>query len=88
YIPTTPDVRFKAQAWIETFGSRASKEAGSLFNMLLAPLQKAFGPLLGKAHYLMLSGAIGFPLLALWLIVALYLGKTFRKAIHDKKVIC
>src|SRR6185436_12251242 len=43
YIPTTPDVRFKAQAWIETFGSRASKEAGSIFNMLLAPLQKAFG---------------------------------------------
>lgn len=88
YIPTTPDVRFKAQAWIETFGSRASKEAGSLFNMLLAPLQKAFGPLLGKAHYLMLSGAIGFPLLALWLFVAIYLGKTFRKAIHDKKVVC
>ena len=88
YIPTTPDVRFKAQAWIETFGSRSSKEAGSLFNMLLAPLQKAFGPLLGKAHYLMLSGAIGFPLLTLWLIVALYLGKTFRKAINEKKVVC
>ncbi len=38
YIPTTPDVRFKAQAWIETFGSRASKEAGSIFNMMFAPL--------------------------------------------------
>ena len=32
YIPTTPDVRFKAQAWIETFGSRSSKQDGSVFN--------------------------------------------------------
>lgn len=88
YIPTTPDVRFKAQAWIETFGSRASKEAGSLFNMLLSPLQTAFGVLAGRAHYLMFSGAFGFPLLALWLITAIYLGKTFRKNIENKTVVC
>ncbi len=88
YIPTTPDVRFKAQAWIETFGSRASKEAGSLFNMLLAPLQAALGTIVGRARYLMLSGSIGFPLLVLWLITALYLGRTFRKAIDSKKVVC
>lgn len=88
YIPTTPDVRFKAQAWIETFGSRASKEAGSLFNMLLSPLQSAFGKLAGRHYYLLFSGCIGFPLLALWLIVAIYLGNTFRKAIDSKKVVC
>lgn len=88
YIPTSPDVRFKAQAWIETFGSRASKEAGSLFNMLLSPLQTAFGAIAGRAHYLMLSGALGFPLLAFWFIVAIFLGKSFRKAVGEKKVIC
>jgi ATP:ADP antiporter, AAA family len=88
YIPTTPDVRFKAQAWIETFGSRASKEAGSLFNMILAPLQTAFGVIAGRAHYLMLSGCLGFPLLAFWLVVAVFLGKRFRKAVDEKKVIC
>lgn len=88
YIPTTPDVRFKAQAWIETFGSRASKEAGSLFNMLLAPLQNALGAIAGKARYLMLSGSIGFPLLVLWLITAIYLGRTFRRAVENKKVVC
>jgi len=88
YIPTTHDVRFKAQAWIETFGSRASKEAGSLFNMLLKPLQTAFGALAGRAHYLTLSGIIGFSLLGVWLFVALYLGKNFRQAIEEKKVIC
>jgi AAA family ATP:ADP antiporter len=88
YIPTTPDVRFKAQAWIETFGSRASKEAGSIFNMLLAPLQSSLGAIAGRAKYLMLSGSLGFPLLALWLITAIYLGKTFKKAIDNKKMVC
>lgn len=88
YIPTTPDVKFKAQAWIETFGSRASKEAGSIFNMLLTPLQSAFGAFTGRAYYLALSGALGFPLLALWFFVAVYLGRTFRKAIDTKSVVC
>ncbi len=88
YIPTTPDVRFKAQAWIETFGSRASKEAGSIFNMLLTPLQSAFGALSGRGYYLMLSGSLGFPLLAVWLVVAIFLGKTFKKAIEEKSVVC
>lgn len=88
YIPTTPDVRFKAQAWIETFGSRASKEAGSIFNMLLTPLQSAFGTIAGRSYYLILSGCLGFPLLGLWLIVALFLGKTFKKAIEEKRVVC
>lgn len=88
YIPTTHDVRFKAQAWIETFGSRASKEAGSIFNMALAPLQKAFGVIAGRAQYLLLSGCLGFPLLIFWFITALYLGKTFHKAVESKKTIC
>lgn len=88
YIPTTSDVRFKAQAWIETFGSRASKEAGSIFNMLLHPLQKIFGELAGRSYYLILSGFLGFPLLALWFATALFLGKNFRKAIDENKVIC
>jgi AAA family ATP:ADP antiporter len=88
YIPTTPDVKFKAQAWIETFGSRSSKQAGSVFNMSLSPLQKAFGELIGKSHYMMLSGILCFPLLGLWFIVAIFLGRSFRKAIRDNSVIC
>lgn len=88
YIPTTPDVRFKAQAWIETFGSRASKEAGSLFNMSLTPLQSAFGAVTGRSYYLLLSAITGFPLLALWLATAIFLGTAFRKAVEGKKVVC
>ncbi|MBN2479829.1 MAG: hypothetical protein JXA94_06340 [Parachlamydiales bacterium] len=88
YVPTTPDVKFKAQAWIETFGSRSSKQGGSLFNMLLSPLQSAFGNVIGKSYYLYISGILCFPLLGLWLIMAIFLGKTFRKAVRENKVIC
>jgi len=48
----------------------------------------SIGLLAGRAYYLMLSGALGFPLLALWLIVALYLGRTYRGAIEAKRVVC
>jgi len=88
YIPTTPDVRFKAQAWIETFGSRASKEAGSIFNMLMAPLQHSLGVVAGRSWYLILSGCLGFPLLALWFAIALFLGRTYRKSVESKKIVC
>lgn len=88
YIPTTPDVKFKAQAWIETFGSRSSKQAGSMFNMALKPLQVAFGPVVGKSHYMLLSGCVCFPLLALWLVVAIFLGRSFKRAIREDTLIC
>ena len=88
YIPTTPDVKFKAQAWIETFGSRTSKQTGSIFNMSLGPLQAAFGAALGKSYYLALSGVLCFPLLALWLVMALFLGKSFKKAVGSNLTIC
>lgn len=88
YIPTTTDVRFKAQAWIETFGARASKEVGSIFNMGLKPLQSIFGELAGKSYYLGLSGLIGFPLLIVWFIIAVYLSNKYSNAIKEKKVIC
>lgn len=88
YIPTTPDVKSKAQAWIETFGSRSSKQAGSVFNMSLSPLQSSFGALAGRAHYLMLSGIVCFPLLALWLLIAIFLGRSFNTAVNEKRVIC
>lgn len=88
YIPTTAEVHFKAQAWIETFGSRTSKGAGSLMNALLEPLQRAFGQVIGKSHYLLLSGVVGFPFVLLWFFVAVYLGKTYKKAVTANTVVC
>jgi AAA family ATP:ADP antiporter len=88
YIPTTHDVRFKAQAWIETFGSRASKEGGSIFNMSLAPLQKSLGAAAGRARHIMLSSYLGFGLVIAWFFIALFLGRTYKKAVDQNKVVC
>jgi AAA family ATP:ADP antiporter len=88
YIPTSESARFKAQAWIEAFGGRIAKEAGSIFNMSLKPLQAAFGEVAGKAHYLTLTGVVGYPLIAIWVVLSIYLGKTWKKAVDEKRVVC
>lgn len=88
YIPTTHDVRFKSQAWIETFGSRGSKEAGSIFNMSLGYFQRTLGPVLGRARYIAIGGYMCFSLIIVWFFTALYLGKTYKKAIDEKRVVC
>lgn len=88
YIPTTHDVRFKSQAWIETFGSRGSKEAGSILNMSYGPLQRAFGAELGRTYYVALAGTFGAALVVIWFFTALFLGRTYNKAIETKSVVC
>jgi len=88
YIPTSHDVKFKAQAWIETFGSRTSKQIGSMFNMSLSPLQSVFGSTIGKSYYLLMSGVVCVPLLLFWLGIALLLGRTFTTAVKNNSLIC
>lgn len=88
YIPTTPDVRFKSTAWIETFGSRSAKETGAAFNMLLRPLQSRFGEVVGRLRHVAYSAYLGFAIVFVWFFVAFYLGKTYKKAIAEKKVVC
>jgi AAA family ATP:ADP antiporter len=79
YIPTTPDVHFRIQAWTDVFGARGAKQIGSIFNMLFI--------IIGKAKYLMLGRAIGFPLVITWIATTFYLGKTCEKAVSEKKII-
>lgn len=88
YIPTSHDARFKAQAWIETFGSRLSKEGGSLFNMLLKEFKKTMGAVAGRAQYLAWSSYVGFSLVAVWFLVAVYLGKKHKRALEKNEIVC
>ena len=104
YIPTTKDVRYKSQAWIESFGSRGSKAAGSAINdqhksvmLTNGPewadpvFRKAnmFGPNdVGSFWYMALSSYLFIGILGLWVVVALYLGRTYQKAVDQNKVVC
>lgn len=80
YIPTTPESKYKAQAWIETFGSRASKGGASVVN--------AFRSTLGVSTFLTMSALISFGLIGFWVMIALYVAKSYNTAIKEKKVVC
>ena len=88
YVPTSHDVKYKSQAWIETFGSRSSKAAGSGINLMKKPFQNWFGPANGLTYLIAFSSYLSFGLLGAWLLVALYLGKTYEKAVAEDKVVC
>lgn len=81
YIPTTPDVRSKSQAWIETFGSRGAKQTASVFNKLYKWLNN-------PSLYMMCAGVFGFGVIIIWLGVAVFLGNTYNRAIREKRVVC
>lgn len=87
YVPTSEEVKYKSQAWIETFGSRSSKAAGSGINLLQGPFVNMFGAS-GVAMHIAVCTYLSFGLLAAWFFVALYLGKTYDKAIKEQKVVC
>lgn len=88
YVPTTKEVRYKSQAWIETFGSRSSKATGSGFNLLKKPFQGWFGPVDGLAYLIALGAYMSIGLIGAWLLVALYLGKTYERAVEQDRLVC
>ena len=88
YVPTSHDVKYKSQAWIETFGSRGSKAAGSGVNMSQGLFTSRFGLEGGLTAFIAFSSYLSFGLIAAWLLVALYLGKTYEKAVEQDKVVC
>lgn len=88
YVPTSQEVKYKSQAWIETFGSRSSKAAGSGVNLLKKPFQAWKGDVAGLTLLLSLSTGLSLTLLVAWFFVALYLGKTYEKAVAKNEVVC
>lgn len=81
YIPTTKDIKFKAKAWIDTFGTKFSKGFGSMF----ASLSSSVGAHAGLAG--MVTGIFFGSLMLLWFITSWLLGKTYEKAIKNNKII-
>lgn len=79
YIPTTKEIKFKAKAWTDAFGSRIAKSFGSAFNVMLKNTSKATA--------LFSSLALSLSLASLWLIIVYLLGRTLQDAIDNKKVI-
>lgn len=80
YIPTSPDTKYKAQAWLEMFGSRGSKA--------IAASISSYRPILGVNLFIsyVALGAIGG--VAAWMFVAVYVAKTYTTAIKENRIVC
>ena len=88
YIPTSEDTRYKAQAWIEVFGSRGSKTIGSMINNLKLPLTNYLGATTGLTVFLSIASLTSFSLLALWIFIAFFVPAQYNKAIKDDTLVC
>jgi len=88
YIPTSKDSKYKAQAWIEMFGSRLAKGTGSFINTWRTPLVSQYGLIDGVAKFLTFSSIISFGSIGVWLFVAIYVAKTYDAAIKEKRIVC
>jgi len=80
YIPTSKQVKYKSQAWIETFGSRGAKASASIAN-----LSKG---MLGFATYLTITVYFSLGLAAIWFFIALFLARRCNEAIAKKELVC
>lgn len=80
YIPTSEDVKFKSQAWIETFGSRLAKASSSFVNLTKGAL--------GAQLYLAMTVCMCLGLSAVWFFIALYLAGQCNKALKHNEIIC
>ncbi len=81
YIPTSKEAKYKAQSWIEMFGSRSSKGIGSYVNTFRAKLGTV-------GAFVNFTSVISLALIGGWLLVVVYAATMYNKAIKEKRVVC
>lgn len=79
YIPTVKDMKFKSKSWIDTFGKKFARGAGSSFNILA---KSVGGAVTSNIHGIFFTGIV-----VLWSGVAFFLGRRFEKAVKRGEVI-
>lgn len=74
YIPTSKSIKYKSKAWIDMFGLRFAKTAGSAVNHFVGPI-------------VVLTGTFALSLMGAWIVVASFIGNIFKKVTDEKKLI-
>lgn len=87
YIPTSKQAKYKSQAFIEMYGSRGSKAMGSGVNLLRKPLIDKMGSVAGLAMFISICTYVSLGIIAVWFLIALFLGRTFNKAVEQNEVV-
>lgn len=79
YIPTVKEIKFKSKSWIDSFGSKIARTAGSFINVFAAQFTDV---LLLPLHAFVFAGIV-----IAWFFTAFLLGKRFDKAVKNNEVI-
>lgn len=79
YIPTTKAMKFKSKSWIDSFGAKFSKSVGSTYTAAVSGIAKAAA---FQVHVVFFAF-----LIALWTIMAHFLGRRFEKAVENDEVV-
>ncbi len=80
YIPTSHDSKYKAQAWIDMFGSRGSKASIQFFN--------AFRNRLGADLFLTITLFMTVGFVISWFFIVVFIADTYNKAIQENQIVC
>lgn len=80
YIPTTSESKYKAKAWIDMFGSRSAKGAGSWINKCKRTMD--------HETFMWLTTIISLGLISIWIVAAILIGRIHAKAIKEKRLVC
>lgn len=88
YIPTTKDTKYKAQSWMEVFGSRGAKAMGSYVNDYLPGFKVQYGIVEGVNYFLTFSSIISLGLVGVWLVAAVYVARVYTKAVKNNDIVC
>ncbi len=83
YIPTIKDVKFKSKSWIDAFGTKIAKGAGSGVNILMKSVMANFGYLIFIWSLVTIFGLI----VGLWIVIAQLLGKRYDQLIKHNEVV-
>ena len=79
YLPTVKEIKFKSKSWIDAFGSKFAKTAGSMFNL--------FAEKMGSALVLPVYSFFFAAIVFMWFGVAFLLGRRFEQAVTNDEVI-
>ena len=77
YIPTSKDVKFKTKSWIDMFGLRSSKAAGSGINTMFTQF----------SDLIFYGSLISFGVIGLWIAAALYVGRRNKELTTSGEII-
>ncbi|MBP6869730.1 hypothetical protein KBC04_02515 [Candidatus Babeliales bacterium] len=81
YIPTVKDIKYKSKSWIDSFGMKISKGSSSMFIEMTRNIDP--GTMLFNVVYISFFSTI----IALWILVAWWLGKRYTQAVEKNEVI-